>query len=324
MVSIIVPAYNCESYIEQCLDSLFQQNETAIEVIVVDDGSKDHTAHILDEYAKKDERLKVFHVKNGGPSRARNIGLDHAVGDWILFVDADDWVDADILSRLELSNKAADVIFFGFKRSYDDVRMEECLPGAADYATSSDAIHCQLVKLFKSKEEFFGYSWNKVYKREIVERYHLRFKEGLHIREDELFALDFCQHITSIRTMSFAPYNYRILCSSLSHDATVRFRDYRLLINEEKEIIQQYDDSEFKSAANARLFQYYLSSIIECVRLDKTEKFDVISEAIDCYHANKIHIRTPRWQSLAFGFPIKRIARLLVYMVFTLRNMKSL
>lgn len=323
MVSIIVPAYNCESYIEQCLDSLFQQNETAIEVIVVDDGSKDHTAHILDEYAKKEERLKVFHVKNGGPSRARNIGLDHAVGDWILFVDADDWVDADILSRLELSNKAADVIFFGFKRSYDDVRMEECLPGAADYATSSDAIHCQLVKLFKSKEEFFGYSSNKVYKREIVERYHLRFKEGLHIREDELFALDFCQHITSIRTMSFAPYNYRILCSSLSHDATVRFRDYRLLINEEKEIIQQYDDSEFKSAANARLFQYYLSSIIECVRLDKTEKFDVISEAIDCYHANKVHIRTPRWQSLAFGFPIKRIARLLVYMVFTLRNMKS-
>ena len=324
MVSIIVPAYNCERYIEQCLDSLFQQNETAIEVIVVDDGSMDHTAHILDEYAKKEERLKVFHVKNGGPSRARNIGLDHAVGDWILFVDADDWVDADILSRLELSNNAADVIFFGFKRSYDDVRMEECLPGAADYATSTDAIHCQLVKLFKSKEEFFGYSWNKVYKREIVERYHLRFKEGLHIREDELFALDFCQHITSIRTVSFAPYNYRILCSSLSHNATVRFRDYRLLINEEKEIIQQYDDSEFKSTANARLFQYYLSSIIECIRLDKTEKFDVISEAIDCYHANKIHIMTPRWQSLAFGFPIKRIARLLVYMVFTLRNMKSL
>lgn len=323
MVSIIVPAYNCESYIEQCLDSLFQQNEIAIEVIVVDDGSKDHTAHILDEYAKKEERLKVCHVKNGGPSRARNIGLDNAVGDWILFVDADDWVDADILSRLELNNKAADVIFFGFKRIYDDARMEECLPEAADYATSTDAIHCQLVKLFQSKEELFGYSSNKVYKREIVERYHLRFKEGLHIREDELFALDFCQHITSIRTMSFAPYNYRILCCSLSHDATVRFRDYRLLINEEKEIIQQYDDSEFKSAANARLFQYYLSSIIECVRLDKTEKFDVISEAIDCYHANKVHIRAPRWQRLAFGFPIKRIARLLVYMVFALRNMKS-
>lgn len=323
MVSIIVPAYNCERYIEQCLDSLFQQNETAIEVIVVDDGSKDQTAHILDEYAKKEERLKVFHVENGGPSRARNIGLDNAVGDWILFVDADDWVDADILSRLELNNKAADVIFFGFKRSYDDARMEECLPEAADYATSTDAIHCQLVKLFQSKEELFGYSVNKVYKREIVERYHLRFKEGLHIREDELFALDFCQHITSIRTMSFAPYNYRILCSSLSHDATVRFRDYRLLINEEKEIIQQYDNSEFKSAANARLFQYYLSSIIECVRLDKTEKFDVISEAIDCYHANKVHIRAPRWQRSAFGFPIKRIARLLVYMVFALRNMKS-
>lgn len=132
MVSIIIPVYNCEYYISKCLDSILNQNEKSIEVIAVDDGSKDSSAQIIDEYSAQDRRIKALHIENSGPSRARNIGLGHATGDWILFVDADDWIDTDILSRLELNNNSPDITFFGFKKHYEDGHCEECIPKEAD------------------------------------------------------------------------------------------------------------------------------------------------------------------------------------------------
>lgn len=256
MVSIIIPAYNCEQYISQCLNSLFNQSVSSIEIIVVDDGSNDGTARILDDYSKLEKRLKVFHVQNGGPSRARNIGLSHATGEWVLFVDADDWVDDDILSKLDLEVYRADITFFGFKKCFENNYVENCMPMNADYTEDDEKISAQLKYLFDSKAEFFGYSYNKVFKRSIIEKHKIRFFEDFCNREDEIFTLNYCRYISSCRIIPLAPYNYRILNNSLSHNLNVRYRNYRMLIEAELKILQSYNMSQFKVVVLGRIFNY--------------------------------------------------------------------
>ena len=99
-VSVIVPVYNVEDYIRECLDSLINQTLTDIEIILVDDGSKDLSGTICDEYAKKDCRIKVIHKENGGQSSARNAGLKVSTGEYILFVDSDDYIVENTLETL--------------------------------------------------------------------------------------------------------------------------------------------------------------------------------------------------------------------------------
>lgn len=321
MVSIIIPIYNCEYYISECLDSILNQNEKSIEVIAVDDGSKDRSAQIIDEYSAQDRRIRALHIENSGPSRARNIGLNHATGDWILFVDADDWIDTDILSRLELNNNSPDITFFGFKKHYEDGRCEECIP----IETSNDASVCQQLKnLINSKDELFGYSVNKVYRRSIIENNNIRFKEGLNIREDEIFALNYCQYVSSVKIISFAPYNYRILNSSLSHNTNLQFKNYRLLINSERKILASYPSSEFKFSFCNKIYHYYISSIIECIKFDKQEKKDVINEAVAYYDMFVNCILATKWQKMIFGLSLKSMRKSIIYSVFKLRSFLSI
>lgn len=100
LVSVIIPAYNIEDYIGRCLDSVLSQTYKNLEIIVIDDGSSDRTGEILDDYEKKNHRMKVIHKENGGVSSARNIGIDRANGDYIGFVDGDDWVNPKLFETL--------------------------------------------------------------------------------------------------------------------------------------------------------------------------------------------------------------------------------
>lgn len=100
MISVIVPMYNVELYLRKCLDSIVNQTYKNIEILIIDDGSTDNSGMICDEYAQKDDRIKVFHTENQGLSSARNLGLDEATGDWVGFVDSDDWIDDDMYDVL--------------------------------------------------------------------------------------------------------------------------------------------------------------------------------------------------------------------------------
>lgn len=99
-VSIIVPVYKAELYIRKCIDSILSQTFTNFELLLIDDGSPDNCGKICDEYAELDTRVHVFHKENGGVSAARNLGLDHAKGDYVCFIDSDDWIDPDMLETL--------------------------------------------------------------------------------------------------------------------------------------------------------------------------------------------------------------------------------
>lgn len=113
-VSVIVPVYKAEKYIRQCVDSLLAQSFEDYEILLINDGSPDKSGEICDEYALKDSRIRVFHKSNSGVSATRNIGMDNARGEWIAFVDSDDWVESDFLSPLAQDYPQLDIIHMGY------------------------------------------------------------------------------------------------------------------------------------------------------------------------------------------------------------------
>lgn len=118
MISVIVPVYNVEPYLRECLDSIINQTYCDLEILIIDDGSTDGSPQICEEYREKDERIRVFHTENRGQSAARNLGLDNARGDWIMFVDSDDYVSPDFcaIPHQTALKHGADLVIFGRKR----------------------------------------------------------------------------------------------------------------------------------------------------------------------------------------------------------------
>lgn len=169
-ISVIVPVHNVEDYLEQCLQSLITQNYSDIEILLVDDGSTDRSSHICDSYAVKDNRIKVFHTINRGVAAARNTGIENAKGDFLMFVDGDDWVEPEFCSislRVALKEDA-DVVMFGFFKE-----------GFRTKNHSKPELRGEIV--FQDRFMLYGklkssFAWNKIYRRELFD--DVRFPEG--------------------------------------------------------------------------------------------------------------------------------------------------
>ncbi|UOR13789.1 glycosyltransferase family 2 protein [Halobacillus amylolyticus] len=177
-ISIIVPVYNVEPYLRRCLDSILAQTFTNIEVIVVNDGSTDGSGLICDEFATKDERVKVIHKENGGVSSARNIGIDEARGNFIGFVDSDDWVFEDMFGRLFriCLNSNCDIAVCDFAR---EINGKGSLLRQESYTKTMNNEEA-MRQLFKGKLYRFALC-NKLYKKKCF--FNVRFPEG-RIHED--------------------------------------------------------------------------------------------------------------------------------------------
>jgi len=198
LLSVIIPVYNVEKYLRQCLDSVLRQTYTNLEVIIVNDGSHDNCPQICDEYAIKDSRVKVIHKTNGGLSSARNAGLDVATGEWIGFVDSDDWILPGMYEKLyEVAKREnADLAMCGYMCVDEDnvpiVSKSSIIKD--EVLTKSDAFN----KLVEKKYWFYVIAWNKIYVRKIFD--NLRFPIG-RAHEDEFIAhhvFDICDRIVSI------------------------------------------------------------------------------------------------------------------------------
>lgn len=202
-ISVIIPVYNAEPYLRRCLDSLLAQTFTDFELLLIDDGSRDCSGAVCDEYAGRDPRIKVFHRPNGGVSAARNVGLDHACGEWITFVDADDFVRERYLEhllshtggRIDLVISYAEVFGNGRpeKETYPSRRIE--MP--------------DLEILFVENDLHWHTSpWSKLYRRQVIGQRRLRFCEGMHIGEDGLFLYTFMLASRTIFISSDTDYCY--------------------------------------------------------------------------------------------------------------------
>ena len=214
-ISIIIPVYNAEKYLRRCIDSVLSQSFTDFELILVDDGCKEKSPQICDEYASQDTRVRVIHKANGGVSAARNDGLDIAKGEYITFIDSDDWVERDYLSTLS-NYRDYDIVFFSHRLIYEDGYISEFLFEAKE--GDKQNIWEIVASLRKNAvgSNFYGYTWNKMFRRDIIEKYKIRFIEGLRISEDEVYTLDYCTHAKSIKVLPLCLYNYRVLGTGLT------------------------------------------------------------------------------------------------------------
>lgn len=209
-ISIIIPVYNAEQYLEECLLSISQQTFTDFEIWAINDGSKDRSLEILKKYQEKEPRLKVFSQENKGVSAARNLGLENASGDFITFVDADDTIKNDYLSQLIsvfLLDKSVDLAVCGFLGSETRVFKE------ISFIINEENIE-NVISLFDKYLLFPPYC--KLYKHAIIAENGIKFNETINFSEDILFNLDYLAYCNKIHSYNYVGYNYRIVENSLS------------------------------------------------------------------------------------------------------------
>lgn len=170
MISVIVPVYNVEPYLRKCLDSILAQTYRDLEILVIDDGSKDESGAICDEYAEKDNRIRVFHTENKGLSCARNLGLDNAKGDWIGFVDSDDWIEPDMYEALmrKAEETGVDIVECGVLTEYATRTIKYSAINAT--VSSTEALNALIKGSIRTQV------WNKIYRSSLFN--NIRFPDG--------------------------------------------------------------------------------------------------------------------------------------------------
>ena len=190
MISIIVPVYNVEKYLLNCLKSISLQTFKDFEVIVVNDGSTDKSGSFCNDYVKIDNRFKVYHKQNGGVSSARNFALDKIQGEWVYFCDADDILYRNALETLIKNfDENVDSTMGGYIRinTHENILEENTI-----YEEINMSVEETLHDFYKPKYNMYnGYIWNRLFRRSIIEKNHLRFREDMYIKEDGLFLIQY-------------------------------------------------------------------------------------------------------------------------------------
>ena len=253
-ISVIIPVYNVEAYLPQCIESVLSQTYTDFELILVDDGSKDASLDICKQYAQKDIRVKALHQENAGVSTARNKGLSAATGTWVTFIDSDDWADADFLENFHIDkNSDADVICQGLKYVDHATRQTK-----RERRFGNDIITVPDTegKLAQHDVLSYGVTVCKCFKMSVIKTFDIQFDEQIAYHEDHIFTLEYISHSKSIVTIDACGYNYRCghNATSLSkrrHPCKNQVRAAQRMMEELQKIsaIFKLSDAYFKNTA---------------------------------------------------------------------------
>ena len=303
LVSIIVPIYNVEEYLNCCIESIINQTYNNLEIILVNDGSTDSCAILVDEWGKKDNRIKVIHKSNEGVSKARNIGVLESSGEFIVFVDPDDFLDRnfvnDMISIIKREN--SDLVICNYRK-------------VNKRADIIDEIYC--FSKNNNRDSYIknvllgnGFLWNKIFKRSLIVSNSLKFNQELIVLEDELFILNYLKYCKKASYTDKILYNYRIHNNSVlnSQNKTVKkiVSDARgrVLIYE---FIKDYCDDE----TSLRIAWNYMILSLLCIKKEqilKKRKIDkndiqVLSSKYRKYSKEKIRKTKWRWKDYAIYF----------------------
>lgn len=202
--SVIIPVYNAERTLRRCLDSLVRQQFSDYELLIINDGSTDGSDAICREYVNTYSCVRYFAKENGGVSSARNLGLEQAEGEYILFVDSDDYVSQDYFALLShtLESNAVDLLMFGY-RNFGGVSTEWDTGVFCEETESGVAKRIS----FAMRQYLFSSLWSKAFKRQIIERNNIRFSNDLAIGEDQAFIFTYAMYIRSIGSIGYHLYN---------------------------------------------------------------------------------------------------------------------
>ena len=266
-ISVIVPIYKVEDYLHRCVDSIINQTYTNLEIILVDDGSPDNCSRICDEYAKKDSRIRVIHKKNGGLSDARNAGIDIATGEYIMFIDSDDFVDREMMKSMmrNMIHNNVDMVVCNIKYIYEDKEVVKY--NQAD----------RILDRYEAMEEYLrdgvvqAVAWNKLYKKSLIS--DMRYKVGK-TNEDEFFTYKVVDKTDKIYYNSRPFYNYIQRDSSIMGNYSINRLDgveasYERL-NFIKERYPDLYEKEKKTFINLCIYSYQM--ILKEPNLDKNKQ----------------------------------------------------
>lgn len=202
LLTIIVPVYNTEGYLAECINSILEQTYNDWELILVDDGSTDDSGVICDDFAQRDSRIKVLHTENGGASHARNAGIEHATGKWIAFVDSDDYVENNWLQNLSMTiqeNKAELYMWGNYIEQKNNIFQKEVIPQHLNTTSSTNFI---LTGTYRHN------AWLYLFSNEWIKKYNCEFPEGIKRSEDQCFLLQYLSHNPTIHSICQPFYHY--------------------------------------------------------------------------------------------------------------------
>ena len=260
-LSFILPVYNVEAFLPRCLDSILGQMDDSCEIITVDDGTPDSSGRICDEYAARDSRVKVLHKKNGGPSSARNAGVRMAEGEYICFVDSDDFIEENTVPKLLnwIQDTHLDLCFLQAAKVYSDGSRESVREDIrSQFVRGKD--RTQVLRYLASRNTFSGGPWGKLYRREFLLKNNITFPEG-RISEDLVFCLAVYLRAEGIDCLDFPFYCYcQQRADSLTSVITPSYYNDTFLFIEE--VVRDYgqtgrpENVDGELALSAAAFEY--------------------------------------------------------------------
>ncbi len=225
-ISIVIPAYNAEMVLNKCIESLILQSYSNIEILIIDDGSKDNTLQIANTFAKADSRIKVFTKKNSGVSDTRNLGLEKVTGDYVSFIDADDYVEKNFFDNFLKSKKNMDLYASGYKKKNGNLINDLEIP-TTEYVSRQEMTNSIL-----KDAAVYSFPWNKLYKTEIIKKNNIRFRTNIRYGEDLVFLFDFLKYANSLIKVKGAEYIYVQHGTSVSNKAILNEKQLRIRLND--------------------------------------------------------------------------------------------
>lgn len=274
-VSVIVPVYNVYDYLERCLNSLVNQTLKELEIIIVDDGSPDDSYKIIEKYTKKYQNIKAYKKENGGLSSARNYGLKYATGEYIAFVDSDDYIESNMYQEMYDKAKSHDfdMVVSDLYYIYPDKKVKASSNLPRDIFEKKDVKEAML--------NIYPAAWNKIYKSEMLKKSKIKFKEGVWY-EDVEFLYRLFPYLKTIGVVSKPFYNYVQRSGAITSTYDERLLNY---IDNFNGILDFYKDkgfyNEYKMELEYNYVRYLYATLIKnTIYLDKDLREKIVTKAI--------------------------------------------
>lgn len=297
MVSVIVPVFNIERYLGRCIESILAQTFSDFELILVDDGSRDSSGKICNNYAHIDDRIHVVHKHNGGVSSARNLGIENATGEYITFVDADDWVNENYIQYMMFQNSDADMSMQGYQimqpngtcitHKFDSSYCSSDIASAFCEAEYRNIINSPISKLFKS---------------EIIKDNNILFNHTISYGEDHIFVLEYLKYVKRIKICDASEYNYfqddSLSLTRKSIPSQLLITYMLLAYKRQHALISQFNRTDYNRCVHAiawRFYGVYIKLLADFFHSNPSlSEYNNIIHSLKSYHMNKKNLNYKR------------------------------
>lgn len=304
-VSVIVPVYNVEKYLDKCLESIMNQTYQNFEIIIVNDGSTDNSLQICRQWEERSPQIKLINKENEGLGFARNTGLQHATGDYILFVDSDDFISSNMIEKLyeTLNSTESDTVYCGLNRYFDDKHIVAYPPKCGKVIYSDydviDKVLLEMIGTLPSENEDMNLDvsvWHSLYSMDIIRKNNILFpSERKFMSEDIAFHIDYLRYAKKVSFITDCLYFYRLNDNSLSkkYDKTRFNRSKEMYFQILKKLNEFINQDKYLLRAERRFLGGARGRILDIVQFEKHKQLQLISEVSHDKEIKKILLTYP-------------------------------